>query len=117
MTFTLLSAVAVAVASAPLQSPSPPPEGGLWQTGMMIGIAVLFFYFILWRPEQRRRKEVEAQRSSMKPGDRVVAMGVVGTVHKVEEQTVIVRTSADGTKIEFLKAAISEVIAGDATGK
>ena len=40
--------------------------GSMWQTLMMVGIAVLFFYFILWRPERKRRKQVEQQRSSMK---------------------------------------------------
>jgi preprotein translocase subunit YajC len=90
-------------ATAPIKT-----QSSMWQTLIMIGIAVVFFYFILWRPEQRRRKAMEQKRSSMKKGDRITAMGIVGTIDKIKEQTVIVKM-VDGAKIEFLKGAISEV--------
>ncbi len=83
-------------------------EGGVSQTLIMIAIALVFFYFILWRPEQKRRKTMEKQRGSMKTGDKVTAMGIVGTVAKVQEQTVILKM-VDGAKIEVLKAAITDV--------
>ncbi len=89
----------------------PSNEQGLMQTVIMIGIALLFFYFILWRPEQKRRKEAEAQRNSLKKGDRVTAMGIIGTVLRVQEQTVILKMY-DGSKIEMLKLAISDVSPG-----
>lgn len=82
--------------------------GSLWQTMVMIGIAIVFFYFILWRPEQKRRKAMEQKRNSMKKGDKVTAMGIVGLIDRVKEQTVIVKM-VDGSKIEFVKAAITEV--------
>ena len=83
-------------------------ESNLIQTFVMIGLAILFFYFILWRPEKKRRKALEELRTNMKPGDRVTAMGIVGTVDKIEEQTVILKM-VDGSKIEVLKGAISEI--------
>ena len=83
-------------------------QGSMWQTLMMVGIAVLFFYFILWRPERKRKKAMETQRSSMKKGDRITAMGIIGVVDKVKEKTVVVKM-VDGAKIEFLLAAISDV--------
>ncbi|MBI3900824.1 MAG: preprotein translocase subunit YajC [Chlamydiia bacterium] len=83
-------------------------QGSFWQTLIMIGIAIVFFYFILWRPEQKRRKAMEQKRSAMKKGDRITAMGIVGTIERIKEQTVIVKM-VDGSKIEFLKGAISEV--------
>lgn len=92
---------------------APPPDQGLTQTLVMITIAMVFFYFILWRPEQKRRKEVEKQRGSLKKGDRVTAMGIIGTVISVKEQTVILRMY-DGAKIEMLKGAISEVLGEEA---
>lgn len=88
-----------------------PRDQGLTQTFIMIGIALVFFYLILWRPEQKRRKAMETQRSSMKKGDRVTAMGIVGTVSRVQDQTVILKM-VDGSKIEVLKMAISEVLPG-----
>lgn len=94
------------------QDAAPAAKGGnFMQTLMMIGIAIVFFYFILWRPEQKRRKTMEAQRSAMKKGDRVTAMGIIGTIVKVQDTTVILRM-VDGAKIEVLKAAITDVQAG-----
>lgn len=87
---------------------APSAAGSLTQTLIMIGIAIVFFYFILWRPEQKRRKEGDLMRSSLKKGDRVTAMGIVGTVDRIQEQTVIIKM-VDGAKIEMLKAAITDV--------
>ena len=89
----------------------PPRDQGLWQTLTMVAIALIFFYFILWRPEQKRRKAMEEQRNSLKKGDKVTAMGIVGTVIRIEDQTVILKMY-DGSKIQFLKGAINEIIPG-----
>lgn len=89
---------------------APLNDQGLWQTITMIGIALIFFYFILWRPEQKRRRALEEQRAGLKKGDRVSAMGIVGTVSKIQDETVILRM-VDGGKIEMLKGAVTDVIA------
>jgi preprotein translocase subunit YajC len=91
------------------ETPMPPPDQSFWQTLVMIGIAFLFFYVILWRPEQKRRKALEEQRSALKKGDRVAAMGIIGTVVRVGEQTVILKMY-DGAKLEFYKAAITDIL-------
>lgn len=88
-----------------------PPDQGMWQTLVMISIAFVFFYFILMRPEQKRRKAMEEQRNALKKGDRVTAVGILGTVLRVEDQTVILKMY-DGSKIEVIKGAISDVIPG-----
>lgn len=90
----------------------PSRDQGLMQTVMMISIALLFFYFILWRPEQKRRKEIESQRSALKKGDRVTAMGIIGIVLRIQDQTVILKMY-DGSKIEVLKGAITDVLPGN----
>lgn len=90
--------------------PIPPPDTlTQWQPLFMIGIALLFFYFILLRPEQKRRKEMESKRGALRKGDRVTAMGIIGTVSKVTDTTVVLKM-IDGSKIEFVKAAITEVL-------
>lgn len=86
----------------------PARSQNMYQTVIMIGIALVFFYFILWRPEQKRRKKMEQQRGNLRSGDKVTAMGIVGTVVKIEETTVILKMH-DGSQLEFLKAAITEV--------
>ncbi len=87
---------------------APAQSGNMLQTGLMLVVALLFFYFILWRPEQKRRKKMEQQRSTLKKGDRVTAMGIVGTVSRINESTIILKM-VEGAKIEILKSAITEV--------
>jgi preprotein translocase subunit YajC len=94
------------------QAAATAPDTGMTQTLVMVAIALAFFYFILWRPEQKRRKAMENLRSGMKKGDRVVCMGLVGTIAKIKEETIVVRSA--GSELEFLKAAISEVSPGTA---
>ncbi len=85
-----------------------PPQQGFSQMLMLFALAMLFFYFILWRPEQKRRKAMDEMRVKLKKGDRVNAMGIIGTVARINDQTVVLRM-VDGSKIEMVKAAISEV--------
>lgn len=89
----------------------PPRDQGLWQTLIMVSVALVFFYFIMWRPEQKRRQARDAQLSAIKKGDKVNAMGIIGTVSRIQDQTIIVKMF-DGSKIEFIKSAIQEVIPG-----
>ncbi len=81
---------------------------GMPQTLVIMGMAAVFFYFILWRPEQKRRKQAEAQRSSMKIGDKITAMGIIGTLSAIQEKTIILKM-VDGSKIEMLKTCITDV--------
>ncbi|MDB6082061.1 MAG: putative preprotein translocase YajC subunit [Chlamydiia bacterium] len=87
----------------------PPSDNGLMQTFSMIAVALVLFYFLLWRPEQKRRKTEEVKRATMKKGDRVSTIsGILGVISKVNQDTVVLRM-IDGAKIEFMKAAISDV--------
>ncbi len=88
--------------------PPMPQDGGLTQMLTLFTIAMVFFYFILYRPEQKRRKAADEMRSQLKKGSKVTAIGIVGTVNQVKDNTVILNM-VDGSKIEVLKAAITEV--------
>ncbi len=91
---------------------APAQGNNLSQTLMLLGFGALFFYFLLWRPERKRRKALEQQRNSIKKGDRVTTAGIVGTVAKIQENTLILKM-VDGSKIEVLKSAISDVQPGN----
>ncbi len=109
-TFTsTLTVLALGTTALFAEGAAPPPANNMMQTGLMLLVALLFFYFILWRPEQKRRKTMEKQRSSLKKGDRVTAMGLVGTVARINDQTIILKMSEGGAKIEILKTAVTEV--------
>jgi preprotein translocase subunit YajC len=67
------------------------------------------FYFLLIRPQQRQRKEQAARIAALQSGDKVVTTaGIHGIVHNVREQTVVLKV-AEGTMIEFDKAAVATV--------
>lgn len=82
--------------------------GNLLSMLPMLLIMVGVFYFMLIRPESKRKKEAEQLRSNIKNGDRITTIGgVVGTVVDVKGDTFVVETSADQVRIEFAKWALS----------
>ena len=80
---------------------------------VMFGLMIVMFYFLLIRPQQRQRKEQAARLSALKNGDKVITTaGIHGIVHNVKDATVMVKV-AEGTNIEFDKAAIATVAKKD----
>lgn len=81
-------------------------------------LTMLLMYFLLMRPEQRKRKELEQMLANLKKNDRVVTIGgicgtVVGTTN--DPRIVILRVDdSTGTKVRVLRSAISQVNAPDA---
>jgi len=85
-----------------------PAEGGLVSTVVMLVVMLGVFYFMLIRPENKRKKEAEQTRNSVKVGDQVTTIGgIVGKVVNVKEDKFVMETSADQVRIEFAKWAIS----------
>ena len=85
------------------------PAGGMGSTVIMMVAMLALMYFMLIRPENKRKKEAEEMRSSVKTGDEVTTIGgVTGTVVDVKENKFVLETSADRVRIEFAKFALSE---------
>lgn len=75
---------------------------------VMILVLIAIFYFVLWRPESKKKKEAAALRESLKVGDQITTIGgVVGTICAIKEETIVMETGADRVRIEFTKWAIS----------
>jgi len=75
----------------------------------MIVAMVAIFYFLLIRPENKKKKAVEAMRSSLQVGDEITTIGgITGTICAVKDNTIVIETGADRVRIEFTKWAISE---------
>ena len=73
---------------------------------MVVMIAV--FYFMLIRPENKRKKEAEQMRSNIKTGDKIITIGgIVGTVVNVKESRIVIESGADQVRIELEKWAVS----------
>ena len=77
---------------------------------MLLPLVLMFviFYFILIRPENKRKKEAEEMRSSLKNGDKVTTIGgITGTIVDVKEDKFVLETGADRVRIEFAKWGLS----------
>ena len=81
---------------------------GLASPLIMMVLMFAIFYFMLIRPENKRKKEAEQMRSSVKKGDKITTIGgIVGTVVDVKENNIVIETSADQVRLELAKWALS----------
>ncbi len=85
-----------------------PAGPGMASPLIMMVLMLVIFYFMLIRPENKRKKEAEKMRSSVKKGDKIVTIGgITGVVVDVKENRIVMETGADQVRIEFEKWAIS----------
>ena len=91
------------------------PAGGFGGDSGMINLLflggfVLIFYFLLIRPQNKRRKEHQALVGNINKGDEVVtAGGIVGTVNKVEDDFIKVQVG-EGVEMRIQKTAIGATL-------
>ena len=87
-------------------------EGGAGGgSSMLIMLVAIFaiFYFLMIRPESKRRKERQAMIDSLKRGDKVVTIGgLYGDVQDVHDDRIVIRI-AEGVKVEVAKSSVSGV--------
>ena len=77
---------------------------------IFIGIMFVAMYFLTIRPQKKAEKETAAMRNSLEVGDEVTTIGgIIGRIVSIKEETCVIETSRDGTKIRFLKSAINKV--------
>lgn len=82
--------------------------GDLTSTIIMLVVMLGIFYFMLIRPENKRKKEQEQMRSDLKNGDQITTIGgITGTVVSVKDDKFVIETGADQVRIEFAKWALS----------
>ena len=83
-------------------------QGGGMTSIIMIVAMIAVFYFLMIRPENKRKKEAEQMRSAVKTGDVITTIGgIVGTVVSVKDEKFVLETGADQVRIEFAKWALS----------
>ena len=83
---------------------------GMGSTIMMIVLMIAIFYFLMIRPENKRKKQAEEMRNALKKGDWLTTIGgVYGRVVAITDRTVVIETSEDRVRVEFLKSAIGQV--------
>ncbi len=88
------------------------PTGGMnqWFSIIMIVAMFVLLYFFMIRPQKKQEKEVNAMRNSLVVGDEITTIGgIIGKIVSIKEETLVLETSRDGTKIRILKSAVRNV--------
>ena len=72
--------------------------GGNWSFWVMIIAMIAIMYFFMWRPEKKRRQEMQNFRDGLKAGDKVItAGGIYAVVKKVEETSLLIEVDSNVT--------------------
>ena len=87
-------------------------------TLIMLIMMVALVYFMMIRPENKRKKEAEAMRNSLKKGDQITTIGgIVGKIVMIGEETIVIETSDDRVRMELKKWSISSNDSNPPAGK
>jgi len=104
---------AVPVTFAAMGPPSGAGPGSVVTQILFFGAIFGIFYFLLIRPQQKQRKDRERMLDALKKGDRVVtSSGLHGTIVGMNEQTIVLKVTDQGVKLEFDRSAVGRVAEG-----
>jgi preprotein translocase subunit YajC len=88
------------------QAPSNPILGFL-----PILLIFAIFYFLLFLPMQRQRKQQQKLLRELQPGNLVVTSGgVMGTIVSLDNETVILRVKPDNLKIQVTRSSVAGLV-------
>ena len=86
------------------------PQATWWQTpALMVGVFAIIYFFMI-RPQQKKQKELQAQRDALKIGSKIVTTGgILGTIKDVKENEFVVEI-AEGVRVRVDKNSVYPVI-------
>ncbi|MBR4295522.1 MAG: preprotein translocase subunit YajC [Clostridia bacterium] len=80
---------------------------GSWVSIVMIVAMLVILYFFMIRPQKKQEKEVNAMRNALQVGDEITTIGgIIGKIVSIKEETCMIETGRDKTKIRILKSAV-----------
>jgi preprotein translocase subunit YajC len=104
----LLAEAAPATQTAPAPQTAPNPQAQMLNTVLLFGGIGLLMWLMLFRPQQKRQKELETMIKNLRAGDKIVTnSGIVAVVLSLKDKTISIRSN--DTKLEILKSAVAEV--------
>jgi preprotein translocase subunit YajC len=82
-------------------------SGGGYSMLIFLGLMILVFYFFMIRPQQKKQKQIQKFRESIKKGDKIVTIGGIhGKIVDVQDTTFTIEIS-DNVKVTIEKAAVA----------
>lgn len=107
--FRIMTALGGASTSGDMAATQPNTLISLLSTLLPIALMVVIFYFLLIRPEKKRSKKMKEMLDNLQVADEVVTTGgIIGRVLAVKEDTVLIETGSDRTRIRVLRSSIAE---------
>lgn len=98
MNFLFIDGEGVGTAAETAANAPAAATGGGWSFWVMIIAMIAIMYFFMWRPESKRRKQMEAFRKNLKKGDKVItAGGIYGTIKEVHETSLLIEVDSNVT--------------------
>ncbi len=84
--------------------------GGLFSSLFLFLPLILIFYFLIFRPQQKQRKDAQQMLADLKKGDRVVTRGgLLGVIDKVEESRLRLEVG-NGLKLHVQRDYVDRVV-------
>ncbi len=81
-----------------------------WLPIIMIGGMFVVLYFFMIRPQKKKEKKEQEMRNNIQIGDELVTIGgIVGMVVSIKEDTLVIETGGDRSKIRIKKAAVATI--------
>jgi preprotein translocase, YajC subunit len=81
-----------------------------WITIVMLVLMLGVFYFFLYRPQKKQEKQVNDMRSGLEVGDEITTVGgIIGKVISIKDETVMIETGNEKTKLRILRSAIKTI--------
>ncbi len=72
------------------------------------------FYFLLFLPMQRQRKNQQKMLAELTNGTEVLTSGgIVGTIVSIEGDMLVLRVKPDGVKLQVARSAISSLVSAE----
>lgn len=85
------------------------PMGSLFSIGLLVVMFVAMYFFTI-RPQKKAEKQANEMRNNLEIGDEITTIGgIIGRIVSIKDETCVIETSRDGTKIRILKAAVRNV--------
>ena len=84
--------------------------GQSWISIVMLLVLVVVFYFFMIRLQKKQEKETNAMRNGLQVGDEVTTIGgIIGKIVSIKDETVVIETTHNCTKIRILRTAVRSV--------
>lgn len=75
-----------------------------------IALMIVIFYFLVIRPQRKQEKEQNTMRNALTVGDEITTIGgIIGKIVSIKDETCVIETTHERTKIRILKTAVSRV--------